>query len=195
MSIEELYREIDYKDEAKALEIISENPTGLNINWKNENNHNMTCLHVACYRNLAKVIEKLLNYPDIDVNVQNKYGWTPIYLACLPNNVEVLKLLLNDDRTDVIKADNDFYTPLMGAAFYGNLACVEHLLASLRHITKIDDALKEAKKWTNQGTREVVLILEQYLANPAKTVKALRIKLQLQGSFQFISYFSFFIIY
>ena len=183
ISIEEqLYKLLDNNDknnDKKAKEIILQNPS-LNINWQNKNYRNYTCLHIACDYNRSEIISLLLTqYPNINPNLQDNIGWTPFHYACYHNSVELVKLLLNDERIDInIKDDNNGDTGLVWAANNGHIAPIEYILASMRHITLIPNAIDEAKK---RNDSETVKFLESYQTQPAIITKNLREKLNITG--------------
>lgn len=177
--IEQLYQAIRDKNASQALQILKDNPTGLDINWQNENADNRTCLYLACARGLASVVERLLNYPArINVNLRERGGYTPFCSACDKNRVEVVKLLLNDHRTDINQETLNNWTPIMIAPFKGKIESIEAILASMRTITRVEDAIEKVK--FNNKT-ETVKLLSDYQANPIETVKTLRQKLDIKG--------------
>ena len=190
ISIEgQLYKLLDNYDknnDKKAKEIILQNPS-LNINWQNKNDSNWTCLHNACWHNRYEIISLLLTqYPNINPNLQHIGGSTPFHVACTRNSIESVKLLLNDERIDINIKNTYGFTGLTYAADRGFIATIEYILASMRHITLIPNAIDNAKKGNNS---EIVKLLESYHAQPAITTKHLRAKLNIPGEKNFFLIF------
>jgi ankyrin repeat protein len=167
------------KDE-KVKEILQTHlqSSSFNINLKNKNYNNNTCLHVACSYNRFESVFELLKHPNINTNIQNIGGNTPLHYACYGNDrVESVKVLLDDARVDINIKENDGFTPLMHAAYFGYIEPIEYILASLRaDIASIPKAIKQAK-----NEKEIVSLLEAYLSQPVATANKLRTKLKLVG--------------
>jgi len=68
---------------------------------------------------------------------------------------------LNDARVDINCSSNDGYTGLMKAAYYGHIAIIEYILASMRHIesTDITNAIDKAKSNNNNATSKADLLI------------------------------------
>jgi len=60
-----------------------------------------TMLNVAATKGDCEVIELLLAYPDIDLNVHDVYGWTPLMTAVRHGKLEVARMLLQHKDIDV----------------------------------------------------------------------------------------------
>ena len=87
-----------------------------------------TVLHVAAEKGDCEVIEVLLAYPDIDVNVPERNGLTPLMTAAKYGKLEALRLLLQRKDIDVNVSDQFDRTPMMAAARNGKLEVVRMLL-------------------------------------------------------------------
>lgn len=84
----------------------------------------------ACAKGELEVVKKLLENPDLDVNVKDERfnGWTPFIHACENSHFDVMEVLLNDQRIDINGVDNDGYTALSYACANGNMEVVKFLL-------------------------------------------------------------------
>jgi hypothetical protein len=71
------------------------------INWKNPDLHEITCIHLASNNGLPKILGMLLAHPSADVNIKDQWGCTPFYHACWNNKADCLKVLLKSERVDV----------------------------------------------------------------------------------------------
>jgi ankyrin repeat protein len=180
----------DKSDDVNVKEILQTHlqSSSFNINLKNKNYNNWTCLHVACLYNRYEMVFELLKHPNINTNIQDIYGQTPLHYACYSNDhVESVKLLLDDARVDINFKSNIGNTPLMRAAIKGFISLIEYILASLRaDIASIPEAIKQAK-----NKKEIVSLLEAYLSQPVATANKLRKKLGLVGKFSFFPTYSF----
>ena len=85
-------------------------------------------LRFACGTGHAKVVEILLKYPNIDVNIENNGRDAPLSGACHQGHFEVVKLLLNHTRIDVNIKDESGDTPLIIACQNGYHKVVDLLL-------------------------------------------------------------------
>ncbi|MHB9147312.1 MAG: ankyrin repeat domain-containing protein [Candidatus Amoebophilus sp.] len=88
-----------------------------------------------------KKIEKLLQIPEIDINIKNENDETPLHEAAKSNNSAVIKLLLGQENIQVNAQDKQEYTPLSIAIEQSNTASISSLLQS----TKTDVNIKN--KW------------------------------------------------
>jgi ankyrin repeat protein len=91
-----------------------------------------------------ELIEDILTYTLVDVNLQDKWGWTALMLATIMGKEKFIELLLNHPGIDVNLQDYDGWTALMGAAAMEREKCVELLL---KH-PGIDVTLKNHKGFT-----------------------------------------------
>ncbi|KAI4638119.1 hypothetical protein J4E93_010428 [Alternaria ventricosa] len=67
--------------------------------------HN-TILHVAARKGDREVIEDLLAYPDIDVDVREGYGLTPLMTAAKHGKLEAVRSILQHKDIDVNQTDD-----------------------------------------------------------------------------------------
>lgn len=90
-----------------------------------------TALMQAAKRGRAHIVQRLLEVPNIEVNLVDFLGNTALMLAIDGGHVEVVRQLLEDTAdTDVNIAGAVGFTPLMLAAADGNNAIVQLLLES-----------------------------------------------------------------
>ena len=112
--------------------------------------------------------------------------WLPI------GKVSVVRLL-KDPRVDVTLEDINGCTPLWYASRYGEHEEIEWFIASCRDLgdIKVKKAKWGGKDFTALKHREVVPVLERFVANPALTRQEIRQKLNFTGLFLFPFPFSF----
>jgi hypothetical protein len=162
----------------EAEGILTNNPT-VNINWKNANEHDYTCLQIACEYGRSSIVPLLLAHPDINVNQKNNWGGTPLLLACVEGHTRVVRLMLKDARVLINEPSNSGYTPLSIAAYYGRLEVIKGMIASGRELDlgqegMTSDAIGIAKQ---QKKTEVASLLESFKVNPAQTRYQVRLEL------------------
>ena len=172
---------------SEVSSLLSAHP-GLDVNWVNTSDYHYTALHRAALNNHVEVVKLLLAHPDINVNVQSVYGYTPFSYSCgSANTILVAQVLLKDPRVDVTLDDNNGQTPLWFACRNGFREMVERLIASGRDLGDIKNkkgknredgeghtVLEIARK---KRRREIVKLLERFIANPAQTRHEVRVKL------------------
>ena len=88
----------------------------ININFKDKENHGFTALMYAVYNNDIKIAKKLIDLPDIDVNIQNDTGKTALIFAVMNQNDQTVDLLLESPAINVNLIDSDGKTALMYAS-------------------------------------------------------------------------------
>jgi len=99
----------------------------------------------AVIRGHMDIVKMLLEYPEIDVNIEDARGNIPLYHAIYNKHRDVLELLLNHPTTDVNKVANDS-TPLKCAIEFASKDLVQLIL------THPDlDVNKETKRNTQEG--------------------------------------------
>jgi ankyrin repeat protein len=65
------------------------------ITINDKNNSGETALHIACNLELVNIVEKLIKYPNININSQDRDNQlTPLYYAINIFNLEIIKLLV-----------------------------------------------------------------------------------------------------
>ncbi|OHT14527.1 hypothetical protein TRFO_15042 [Tritrichomonas foetus] len=83
-----------------------------NINYYNRNGYSL--LIYACKKNNIEAVKLLLEYKNLDINMQNLSGVntlinnTALHISIIENRVEIVKLLINDIRTNVNKQNTIF---------------------------------------------------------------------------------------
>ncbi|MDR0590496.1 MAG: ankyrin repeat domain-containing protein [Puniceicoccales bacterium] len=75
------------------------------------------------------IVESLLKYPEIDVNVRDSRGWTPLHWAVSDGQTETVKLLLAQPAIKVNEPGIFGETPLHVASEFGQTEVVKLLLA------------------------------------------------------------------
>ena len=169
----------------EVKDILRKNPS-LNVNWKNEESYANTALVAACEKGHDSVVSILLAHPVIYVNSKRKNGGTPFMIACYSGNTSCVHLLLQDHRVMVNEPDNDGATPLKWVACFGHLDVIKWWIASGREIDfgkpgdYKTDAIGEAKE---NGETEVVILLERFKSDAAKTRSEVRKELGISGQF------------
>ena len=96
-----------------------------------------TALHIAAERGHTRMVELLLEHPEVQINIENHMGWTPLCKAAFAGHVEVVRRLLARPELEVNLVDQDRQTPLFHAASTGNLETVRLLLSDPRTNTAI----------------------------------------------------------
>ncbi|KAG4086657.1 ankyrin repeat-containing domain protein [Neocallimastix lanati (nom. inval.)] len=82
-----------------------------NINLTDSSNR--SALLWAIKKKNREVVDILLSYPDIDVNICDKYGNTPILLTAIHQDIITMKKLIKDFNVDVNEKNNFGNTPLI----------------------------------------------------------------------------------
>lgn len=99
-----------------------------NIFKKGNINQNNT-LHVSVANAIYNVVKLLIQYPNINVNLQNNQGDTPLNCTVIYNkNIEKSKLLLQHPNIDVNIQNKEGDTPLHWAVIYKNIEASKLLL-------------------------------------------------------------------
>lgn len=83
------------------------------------NEYKETLLHSAVRDFNRKIgfsiAKQILNYSDLNVNIQDFWGKTPLHLAVMNENIDAVKLLLSHPNIDINEPDNTYNTPLKTA--------------------------------------------------------------------------------
>ena len=104
--------------------IKSELDRGVSVNYQDYDKYSP--LFWACYEGNVNVVEKLLEQPDINVNLKTRHGGTPLYEACNKGYKEVVAKLL--EHPDIIvDLGSSYTTPLERAERDGNADIVQML--------------------------------------------------------------------
>ena len=131
---------------------------------------------------LAAETGLLLAHPDIDVNVKDIFGRTPFFIACLDAQTSCVWEMLKDSRVKVNEPNSLGFTPLWAAAAYGHLDIIRWWIASGREVD-----LGKSVEWESDviglakvyDRTELVVLLERFKKDAAKTRHAVRVELGL----------------
>ena len=85
---------------------------GADVNWKGNDFHERSGLHLAADSNYEELLELLLSQPGVDVNITDKYNMTPLMLACLEGHENIVRRLCQVNGIDPNIRDGDGYTAL-----------------------------------------------------------------------------------
>ena len=121
----EIHDAIRYEKNAKALEILRNEPECINTKdttWQG------TPLDFAVNAKNWDIFCELLKFKDIDLNAQNCYGQTALITACVIKDLRFLEELLKRYDTDVNIQDKEGNTALNKACLNGNTEAVKLLL-------------------------------------------------------------------
>ena len=100
---------------------------GVNVNYQSGT---LSALGIAAMAGHSHIVQRLLNEPDIKVNLQNHLGHTPLSLASWYGHLAVVQLLLDSPTTAIDPNDEEEgQTPLSLAVEQGNTSIVLLLLA------------------------------------------------------------------
>jgi len=86
-----------------------------------------TAFMQAAYNKHLDVVILLMNYPEIDLNVQGSYRYTALHWVVSNNDPAILAQLLRDYRIDLTLKDYSNRTPLKLAIRFGSDDCVKIL--------------------------------------------------------------------
>ncbi|OAQ67715.1 ankyrin repeats (3 copies) domain-containing protein [Pochonia chlamydosporia 170] len=100
-------------------------------------------LGVACTYGREHVVEQLLSYPDIEVDLADDQGWTPLCLAAEKGHVGIMNLLLRTEKVNVNGVSEEETTPLFLAAEQGHVAAVKLLMSLPETDINIPDSYGE----------------------------------------------------
>jgi ankyrin repeat protein len=97
---------------------------GANLEWKDEENGDLTPLHVAAEFGSVEIARMLIG-AKADLNVQDKWEQTPLHVAANNGSVEIARMLI-DAGANV--QSNIGYTPLHVAAEWGSVEIARMLI-------------------------------------------------------------------
>ena len=168
---------IESGDVSKVKQCLSDHPD-FNINEILNGINNFTALHVACWNGHHEIVSILLANHDTNVNQKTNEGYTPFLLPCYHGHVEVVKLLLKDSCVNVNMADKKGCTPLWHASYEGHVGVIKWIIAMRGDEMK--DLDKKGEDWDDKeytaieiarerNKREVVSLLDRFVANPTQT--------------------------
>ena len=103
---------------------------GTDVNEDNANGLGWTGLMVALHHSHNKVVQLLLNHPQIDVNKVDPFGLCALHSAVGHDNHEgMAALLARQDLTTINQRENQGRTPIMKALQQNAVTCFNLLLA------------------------------------------------------------------
>jgi CDK inhibitor PHO81 len=132
------------------------------VNLKQEDEINeRNCMHKAAIRGRPEVLRLGLN-GGVSPHATDVYGRIPLHYAAMHGRVDLLQELIGAAPDTVNFRDQDSFTPLIHAIVHSQLACVQILLTSGAHLTRLGPAehipLNLACQW---GSMEIVELLLQ----------------------------------
>ena len=118
----------NYARDGYAYLVLEKIEEGVSVNDRGTDYN--TPLIVACDNGKTKVVEKLLEHPDIDVNARNVHGTTALMAVCRSksDNTAIAEKLLNRPEIDVNIKNRDKVTALIWACCAGKTKIVEKLI-------------------------------------------------------------------
>lgn len=118
----------DDPNEDKVLELLDGLPED-QVNLTDANDNNSSFLIIAASWGHDRVVEKLLEYPNININYKDDEGFTA--LSCIPrgySNVQSIKLLLEHWNIQVNERNNNGITALMDSVIFSDVEMIKLLL-------------------------------------------------------------------
>jgi ankyrin repeat protein len=133
-----------------------------------------TVLHYAISSDLKDQVTMLLQYPNIDLNIQDQEGNTPLHLAVQKGKIDFVEMLLKDPKINVnLKNDNlkddTSQTPLEIAVDANNIELVKLLLKVKHDFDSLDGDSPLHQAVTLGHTEIVELLLNAGLDGTQKT--------------------------
>jgi len=113
-NLSSLYRAAKKGETDKVKSMLS------NPNHSPDSVEGRTPLWIASYYGHSGIVEALLNFPGIDVNLPRDTGSTPLYIASDRGHEKVVELLLKFPGIDVNKPHRDNRSPLYVASDFGH---------------------------------------------------------------------------
>ena len=104
-------------------------------------NKGMSPLHIAIKKKNYYAIDKLLDYQNININIQSNIGETPLHIACNYEDINIIKKLVNNKDLLIDIIDYEYQiSPLMYIVTLGNIDIVKILLENNSNL-EIQDML------------------------------------------------------
>lgn len=88
-----------------------------------------TALHHAAYSSAHRIVKKLLQVPEVNVNIQDIAGWTPLMLACRNAALTSVHAFLDSSKPIVYNLKTGGWSALHLACRYTNGEVVERILS------------------------------------------------------------------
>ena len=86
-----------------------------------------TPLSLAVQKQDERIIELILNSPNVEVDQANHQSYTPLHYACAGNNAEIITMLL-DKGANLFRKTDKGYIPIHIACLRGSGEVLEHLI-------------------------------------------------------------------
>jgi ankyrin repeat protein len=126
----------------------------VDINYQDKEGY--TALMIACTSHTnpnEKVVEALLQHPEINLNLKNKGGQTALMMVCLnakkiKSSGKIIELLLKHPTLDVNLTEKDGWTALMMACNESDNDSTEEATKLLLRYSTIDVNLRQKHGWT-----------------------------------------------
>jgi ankyrin repeat protein len=108
---------------------------------------------IAVLHGSVKIVERLINVPNIDVNNQTPDGNAPITTALVCRQSYIFQLLLSDKRTNVNISDHHGQTPLHIAVEIGDYGAIQML---------VRNPLVDVNRFNSQQETPLLLAVKGY---------------------------------
>lgn len=134
------------------------------VNFRNPEMWSCTPLYAAAMNGETQVVDFLLQFTKIDVNLATDHGWTPISTASYNNHPECLRLLVAHPTADVNKTTNNGCSPVSWACASGNIECLKILISqpSLQINLAEEDGATPLFRACQNGHTEAVKVCLQH---------------------------------
>ncbi|KAF5764668.1 putative non-specific serine/threonine protein kinase [Helianthus annuus] len=128
-----------------------------------QNADGQTALHLACRRGSAELVEAILSYPEVNVDVLDKDGDPPLVFALATGSPECVRALLSR-YANVRSGLRDGFGPSVAhvCAYHGHPDCMRELLLAGADPNAIDDEGESVlhRAVTKKYTECALVILE-----------------------------------
>ncbi len=122
--------------DVQPLQMAGKNEAGLNLFFPfqpleapQESSTHLTPLHFAAKMGSRRIVDLLLQWPMIELNVQDSRGYTPLHFAAQDGHVEVVQRFLQEgpDQVNFEARDNEGLTPVWRAVWNDRMEVVRLL--------------------------------------------------------------------
>jgi ankyrin repeat protein len=107
-------------------------------------------LHFICIDNNINQLTRLLELPDIDINVKQGNGYTPLHIASNYGYNDIAKLLLEKDDIDLTIRNRFHRTAKDEAIKYGNTEIVKMIEEAENRPIDINKLFAEGNTWPKE---------------------------------------------
>jgi ankyrin repeat protein len=139
--------------DVQPLRMAGKNEGGLNLYFPfrpleapQESSTHLTPLHFAAKMGSRRIVDLLLQWPMIELNVQDSRDYTPLHFAAQDGHVEVVQRFLQEgpSRVNLDARDNEGLTPVWRATWNDRMEVVRLLwdVASRQEYDRIDILLQ-----------------------------------------------------